>query len=402
MVQRQKKRSILFINQYYAPDLASTGQLLTELCESLSEDFDISVLTGTPSYSIGAGKKYGGPSQVKVIRVFNTRFSRAGIVARLINYISFMLCALLRSFFLNRRDITVVMSDPPTVNFIGFIYKKLKGGRLVQICQDIYPELAIKLKKANNPLALKIFSWMNRNAQSSCDRIVAIGNDMKSVLKEKALPADKIEVIENWIDTDLVRPQSKSNPFSEKHGLADKFVVMHSGNIGLSQNLQLLLDAAVLLKERNDILFVLIGDGAAKDDLETYASQKVLSSVRFMDYQDRSQLKYSLSSGDLHYISLKEGLSGLIVPSKVYGIMAAGRPAICVLEKDSDIYKLAKDAGFASTVKADPESIAKEILYFYNNPAILKDLGQKGRDAVVKRNSRKVITEKYGRLFAGL
>jgi len=398
MVQKNPRKSLLVINQYYHPDRASTGQLLTELCEELSNEFDVTALVGTPSYSVSRINPLGteeNRTAVNVIRAFNTRFSRKGIAGRLINYLSFMIFATLRALFLRKRDIILVMSDPPTVNFIGYIVKKIKGGKLVQICQDIYPELAQSLKKADNAMLLRIFSAMNRAAQKSSDGLIAIGDGMKEKLTGKGLPNDKIEVIENWIDTELVKPESRENKFRDENALSSKFIVEHSGNIGLSQNLDLLIESADILKETRDILFLIIGDGAEKENLKKTVKARNLENVLFLPYQEKKKIKYSLSSADIHFVSLRRGLKGLIVPSKIYGIMAVARPVIACLEDEDDVLKLINGINFGIRADYDANSIAKAILYFYNDRHLIGEYGDRAREAVLERNSKRLILDRY-------
>ena len=408
MVQREQRKKILFINQYYYPDKASTGQLLTELCEWLAEHFDLTALVGTPSYSVDfKGKaidsREGSKSKeqgVKVVRVFNTSFARGNLFGRLLNYLTFMLSAFLKALLLEKHDIIIVMSDPPTVNFVGYLTKKIKGGKLIQICQDVYPELAKILKQADNPLLLTVFSFLNGLSQASCDRIIAIGEGMKKRLAGKGIPDDKIEVIENWIDTDLITPEPKNNSFAQKNGLLDKFVVMHSGNIGLSQNLELLIRTAEVLSDKKEIFFVFIGDGASKNHLVKLAEEKHLENVKFLPYQEKQDLKYSLSAADIHFISLKKGLSGLIVPSKIYGIMAAGKPVIACLEKNDDVAELIEEVKFGINIPLeDPELLAKGIVDFFASQGLLRVFGDRGREAVIKRNSKSVILTRYKNLL---
>jgi len=398
MVSGNSRKSLLVINQYYHPDLASTGQLLTELCEGLTDHFNVTALVGSPSYSANAKnspQNADRESKVNVTRVFNTKFVRSNLVGRLLNYVSFMIFATLKGVFLEKHDLVLVMSDPPTVNFIGYIIKKVKGSKLVQICQDVYPEVAQILGKADNPLMIKAFSSMNRIAQSSSDGLIAISSGMKQRLIQKKLIKEKITVIENWIDTNLVTPESKTNQFSRSKNISDKFVVMHSGNIGLSQELDVFIDTAELLKDEKSIAFVIIGDGALKKQLVERSTNKNLKNLVFLPYADKKELKYSLSAADVHFISLKKGLKGLIIPSKIYGIMAVAKPVITCMEEGDDILKLVEDHNFGYKAERDPKSVAKGVLYFYNNQHLIQEYGQRARRSVSKSNSKDIIIGLY-------
>src|SRR5262249_40265733 len=167
-------------------------------------------------------------------------------------------------------------------------------------------------------------------------RVVAIGETMRKRLEAKGVPAARIDVIPNWVDVDAISPREKRNGWSEAHGLADRFVVMHSGNVGHAQDLDTLLHAGSLLRDLPDLTIVIVGSGAGHAELVGLADRLELDSVLFLPHQPRAVLSESLSAGDVHVIGLAEGLSGFVVPSRVYGVLAAGRPLIVAADASSE------------------------------------------------------------------
>jgi glycosyltransferase involved in cell wall biosynthesis len=201
----------------------------------------------------------------------------------------------------------------------------------------------------------------------------------KRLVEGKGAPPDRVTVIHNWADASVLAPGDKRNGFSREHGLADRFVVMHSGNMGLSQNLDVLLDAASSMK---DAVFLLIGDGARKSFLQEQAHRRGLENVRFLPYQPRELMRDSYATADVFLISLKSGLAGYIVPSKLYGILAAGRPYVAAVDEDSEVAAVAREheCGLLAA-PGDPEALVRAIEKLRGDPELARRLGENARRA---------------------
>ena len=208
--------------------------------------------------------------------------------------------------------------------------------------------------------------------------MIVLGNDMRAVLSAADIPNERIVCLPNWADTTRIYPIRTGNAFRQRHGLDGKFVVMYSGNLGLSQNLDELLVAADLLRERDEIQFVLVGDGASRARLEQTARDKQLNNVRFLPYQPQAELAHSLSAADLHLVPLDARVTGCIVPSKLYGILAAGVPSLVVADDRCEASRVIRESGAGWVVSpGDPEFIARTIARCAENPRELEDASRR-------------------------
>jgi len=228
---------------------------------------------------------------------------------------------------------------------------------------------------------------------------------MKKRLEEKNdIPSYKIEVVENWADPSKVFPICREdNTFIKKYSLENKFVVMYSGNIGLSQDLENIIHLADMFKEHKDIVFVLIGDGALKEKLKNMSISLGLKNIKFLPYQDRKDLKFSLNAADIHLIPLKKGMKGIIVPSKVYGIMASGKPYIAAVDENSEIDRIVKEFHCGIVVKpSDVGELEKASLWAYRNQEEIKTMGEKGRKALENHYTKEICTKKFKKIVENI
>jgi glycosyltransferase involved in cell wall biosynthesis len=248
-----------------------------------------------------------------------------------------------------------------------------------------------------------ILGRISRYAVRRADRIVALGDTMKRRLVEtKGADPDKIRVIHNWMDAEAIRPGSKNNPFARAHGLVDKFVVMHSGNVGLSQDVDGLLDAAERLRDLPDLVIAIVGDGARKAFLQAEAARRGLENVRFFSYQPKAALNDSFATADIFIVSLKQGLAGFIVPSKLYGILAAGRPFVAAVENDCEAAEIARahDCGVV-VPPGDRDQMAAAIRRLHTDRVSRARLAAHARIAALIYDRRRAV-EAYRDLLEGV
>ena len=350
---------VCYFNRSYWPDTGATGQLLTELAEDLVavHGMDVTVIAG---YPLANARGVSGSQQrngVRILRARGTTFSPRSFAGRATNYVTYFLSALWIAVRLPRQDVTVALTDPPIIGLAALAARPQRG--MVFFCQDIFPEVAGLLEDFRSPLVNHLLDRLNRFLLRRAVRVVALGDTMASrLIHGKGADAAKMTVIHNWADTQAIVPSAKDNPFARKHGLHDRFVVLHAGNIGLSQNLDMVIDAAAALKSRADIVFVFIGDGNRRLALLAAARERHLDNVKFLPFQPRDQLRWTYASSDVCLVSLKPGLAGYIVPSKLYPILAAGRPYIAAVESVSEVAAVTErhrcgvlvDAGDASAL----------------------------------------------------
>lgn len=391
---------ILVLNQYFHPDRSATSQLLTELCEDLARHHEVWVVTGRPSYNPSDATASRGlvsrerHGDVRVARVWSTSFPRADMAGRLTNYGTYLLSSVAGAFSVARPDVVVALTDPPPIGLIGVLAGAVRRRPFVLVTKDIFPDAAVRVGKLSNPAVIRTLRAMSRLLFRRAARVVSIGRDMDRRLVELGVPREKIETIHDWSDGRLVRPLDGPSPLRKQHGWDDRFVVMHSGNVGLSQSLEVLVDAAALLRSRDDIVIAIVGDGAAKAGLERRVRESKLSNVAFLPYQPKASLSESLGAADVHYVGLKRGLAGFIVPSKVYGILAAGKPYVAAVEEESEPARIAREHGCGIVTRPeDPEVLAGAILQSRREP--LEEMGRRGRAAFEKHFDRPISTEAY-------
>jgi colanic acid biosynthesis glycosyl transferase WcaI len=332
---------VCYFNRSYWPDTGATGQLLTELAEDLVtlHGMEVTIVTGYPVSAIGALPARERRNGVTIIRARGTTFSPRRFSGRALNYVTYFLSAVWAALRLPRQDVTIALTDPPIIGFAALAARPRRG--MIFFCQDIFPEVAGLLEDFQSPLVNAILERVNRFLVARATRIVALGDTMASrLVKGKGADPAKITVIHNWADTSAIVPSAKQNAFAVGHGLDANFVVLHAGNIGLGQNLDVVIDAMALLAERRDILLLFIGDGNRRIALEERVKDRGLDNVRFLPFQPRDQLRWTYASSDVCLVSLKPGLAGYIVPSKLYPILAAGRPYIAAVEAISEVAAL--------------------------------------------------------------
>jgi len=332
---------VCYFNRSYWPDTGATGQLLAELAEDLvaRHGFEVTVVTGYPVNASPTPAATEIRNGVRIVRARGTTFSPRRFTGRALNYLTYFLSASWKAIALPKQDVTVALTDPPIIGLAALAARPGRG--MVFFCQDIFPEVAGLLEDFHSPAVNAVLERLNRFLVRRATRIIALGDTMASRLVHgKGADPSKISIIHNWADTAAIVPSDKQNSFAAAHQLADKFVVLHAGNIGLSQNLDVVIDAAALLEDRTDIVILFIGDGNRKSALEDMVATRGLTNVRFLPFQPRDQLRWTYAASDVCLVSLKPGLAGYIVPSKLYPILAAGRPYIAAVEKMTEVAAL--------------------------------------------------------------
>jgi len=398
-------KRILFLNRSFYPDVESTGQLLTELCEELENDFEIHVICGNPLYRKAKNRGIINKSlyrNITIWRINNTRFPKKYLFARIINLISYFVPCFIRIFFFKNIACVIAETDPPLLGIIACLYSKIRNSCFIYYVQDLWPNVGIVNGQLTNRLIIKILKRTNQFLYDNSNKIIVPGRNMKvRLVEENDIPPYKIEVVENWADPNQIFPiKRKDNIFLKQSFFKNKFVVMYSGNIGLSQDLENIIYLADSLKEIDDILFVLIGEGAYKDKLINLSASRGLKNIKFLTYQDKENLKFTLSAAHVHLIPMKKGMRGYIVPSKVYGIMAAGKPFIAAVDEESEIYKMTYKFKCGINVKpSNVEELKKGVLWAYKNKQEIEKMEKKGRRALEKFYSKKICTQKFKKVI---
>ena len=380
------------VTELYWPEQGTAAHLLTQTAEGLTAEFDVHVLCGQPDY-FESGQQ--APAQethngTHISRVRGTRFGARNILARLVDAITFTLVIFffaLRHF--RNGDRILAATNPPPLPLVIGLASKIRGCRSTLLVHDVYPEV---LSAAG---ALRQDSWLYRildfvfgRSYTMYDRFIVLGECMKRVVEAKlGKAARQIAVIPNWADDDIVPIDRAANSFCIEHGLTDKFIVQFSGNFGRTHDIEILLQAADLLADRSDILFLLVGSGAKTNLVGGKRGQQ--GNVLFLPKQPRERLGEMLAASDATVISFIDGMLGLSVPSRMYNVMAAGVPIIASAHPDSELIRVIKteESGWALL-----NSDARELAQLVRNLA-----SPEGRQETVRRgaNAREAVLKRY-------
>jgi colanic acid biosynthesis glycosyl transferase WcaI len=380
---------LFFINRYYWPDESATSLMLTDLAGALAAAGDeVHVVTSRqlldrPDAGLAASATHAG---VHIHRLAGTRFGRARLLLRALDYLSFYLAALL---FLLRRlragDVVVAKTDPPLMGVVAALATRLRRARLIHWLQDVYPEIACRLGALRESgLPARLLRALRDHSLRHAAATVVVGTRMAQQVGAATPPGTPPQVIGNWsapLETSEV--PADDHPLRQAHGLHGKTVFAYSGNLGRAHDISTLLDAGEQLRGHPRIHFMMIGAGAQLADLRAEVGRRGLAAQwRFLPYQPREQLAQSLGAADVHLVTLHPAMEGLVVPSKFYGVCAAGRPTLFVGAADGEIPRLLHEHGCGLAVAAgDAAALADACRQLDADPALRRRLGQAARRA---------------------
>lgn len=341
---------------------------------------------------------------VQIFRAKGTRFPKKRFIGRATNYITYFLSACCAGLRLGHPDVVVSLTDPPIIGLAAWMTSLRYHAPFVMSYRDIFPEVARLLEEFQSESINWILQRVNRFLVRRATRIVALGETMRQkLIQGKGADPEKITIIPDWADCEQIVPASKDNPFTRQNGLLNKFVVMHSGNLGLSQALESVVDSAAHLQEHPDIAMVFVGEGVKKPELQEKAKALGLKNASFLPYQPKERLIESFAAADVFVVSLKVGMSGYIVPSKLYGILAAGRPYIAAVEELSEAVEIAQKHHCGLPAKtADPKDLAIKILMLYNDREMARQMGENARRVAEDFFDLKPNVQAYFELFRDL
>jgi colanic acid biosynthesis glycosyl transferase WcaI len=409
MMPTARPLRIAFFNRSYWPDMAATGQYLTELAQDLVERHgcEVTVVAGQPLTVSAVGPRaiFSRETRngVHIIRANGTHFRPRRFAGRAANYLSYFSSAALASVFVQQPDVVVSLTDPPIIGLLALATARRTKAKFAFWCNDIFPEVAVLLEDFQSDLVNAGLDRINRYLIARADLVVSIGPRMKRrLVEEKGADASRVETIQYWADCDAIVPTPRDNAFARANGLVDKFVVMHSGNVGASQNLDMIVDAADQLRDRSDIVFAIIGDGVRRPALAAAAQARGLTNVRFFPYQPKETLDQSFGTADVFVVSLKAGIEGYIVPSKLYGTLAAGRPYIAAVDPSAEPADVAREHRCGLLVNpGDVDAFVGAVTRLKNDPDECAAMGRRAREAAWLFDRRRAVSAYY-ELFAHL
>ena len=378
---------LFFLNRYFFPDHSATSQILSQLALHLTESgHDVHVITSRQLYDDPVARLPAEETDrgVKIHRLLGTRLGRSGLLSRSVDYLSFYISAWrLLLAVTDQDDILVTMTDPPLLSILGMHIARRRRLRVINWLQDIYPEVASEL---GVPFVRGPVSTLLRYARDAslraADANIVVGNLMAEKLRQLGVASERIKVIPNWCNDETIVPvDAAGNPLRTQWQLQENFVVGYSGNLGRAHEFDTILAASEHFRNDPNIIFLFIGGGHRSDELVRRVKAQDLShKFRFLPYQRDEDLKYSLSVPDVHWISLRPELEGLIVPSKVYGIAAAGRPIIAVTARNGEIANLVRKYDCEVVVEpGNSDELAKVITDLSRNVTARETMGRRAR-----------------------
>jgi Glycosyltransferase len=411
------KKKIVFVINYFYPDPASTGQLLTELCLALQHNFRITVIAAQPGSdsgsSPGTGKLYeeGALQDIRIIRLRLPGVNKASKMSRIRYILMYFVMANIALFREKSVDVIYTISTPPVLGgMIGTIGKFLKRSKHVYNIQDFNPEQAEAVSYSKNQLIYKAARAVDNFSCRHANNVILVGQDMTETLKRRfarrKLP--RFQVINNWTDEEAIVPLPKSEEhvarFLEENHLTGKFIVMYSGNIGLYYDLENLIRIARDFSDLKDLAFVFVGEGAVKKQIEQFVVSEGLNNVALLPFQAKDFIRYSLNAADVHLVVNQRGIKGVSVPSKIYGVMAAGKPVLGVLEHGSEAERLIADSGCGKVVEPQDYAGTEALIrYFYHLDLSSRErVGLRGRKYLERYLRKEKSIAKYGAMLTEL
>lgn len=379
---------ILLLNQFYVPDVAATGQLLHDLARTLQKrGHDVHVIASQGAYS-GGGRRLPAEETIDGIHIHRTPatgLGRGNILFAALDYLTFYVLATLRCFTLPRMDLCLVLTTPPFIGLAGVLLRALRKTRLALWTMDLYPEVAVACKVLpEGSLRHRFFARLSRLTYRKAERIFALGDHMADRLAQAGADPDKIRVVHNWVPREAVQPVRRDRS-QMRRSLApqkDQVILMYSGNIGRGHGLEATAEAIGQLSpgQRDRLKVVFVGTGRMRAPLQEKVRQLELAdTIEFRDYQPLEMLADSLAAGDVHLVGQRPDMVGLIVPSKLYGILAAGRAVLYVGPEQSEVADILRESGVGWVARPhDPAGIADAIGEIL---AARDQLHAKGRDA---------------------
>jgi len=377
---------ILLLNEYYPPDTSATAKMAAQVAEALAQRHRVTVVAGRPSYDPDARYPYAllrrsTRNKVTVECVGSTAYPRHQMTRRVTNYLSYLALAVPRALALHP-DVILAMTDPPVAGIAGAFIARLAGRPFVYNIRDLYPDMAVggDIVRASKWVAR--WESLHRRALKQAARVIVLGDDMRDRILAKGVATERVVVVRDGATPAPAEMPGRSDPVVQeiRHGFP--FVVLHAGNLGFYGAWDTLLAAAKILSNENTG-FVFIGDGANRAALES--SARDLPNVKFAPFRPAEQVAHVMMAGDLHIITVKRGLEGVVVPSKLYSTLAAGRPTLVVAPPESDAARIVVESGCG--VAADPDdpvAVAAAICELRAQPLRLAEMGRRARETAAK------------------
>jgi len=400
--------NILVLGSMYEPDLGPSAPLFTMLSKGLVKlGHQVTVIAPVPHYPTGqVSKAYRGKwiwrsveSGVHVLRVRLPSVNRAKLVQRFFQFACDQVITTLAGWNL-KYDVILAINPFLTVGIPFTFLGSLRRKPIVFSVQDLYPDVGIALGIFKSKFIISVVAYFERYCLQRSTIVQIISNTFKPSLRALGVSDEKMALIYNWVDIDLIRPVSRNNLFAQENNLVDRFVVLYAGNIGLSQGLEQVLDAAEQLAAHDSLLFLFVGDGAGLERLMAETKKRKMANVRFLPFQPRERLAEVLACADISLVTLRCGLGVNSVPSKALSNMASGRPIIVSVDEANELSDLVKQADMGLWIPPeDPSALSQAIIRLMQDQRLRERLGQNGRVWAEQNHSPSGASKKFENLL---
>jgi glycosyltransferase involved in cell wall biosynthesis len=376
---------ILLLNQYYPPDTSATANMAVQIAEKLAQRHRVTVVAGRPSYDPEEYYPYSLQrkdvrNNVTVERVGSTAYPRHQMRRRVSNYLSYLALAVPRALAI-RPDIVLAMTDPPVAGIAGAFVARMSSRPFVYNIRDLYPDMAVGGEIVNSGFWVDRWEKMHRRALRQAARVVVLGDDMRDRIIDKGVAPERVVVVRDGSSFPSSLPE-RNDPVVQKIRSGFSFVAIHAGNLGFYGAWNTLLKAAEILRNEN-IGLVFVGDGANRATLE--ASAQSSPNVRFLPFFPVEQVPHVMMAGDVHIVTVRRGLEGVVVPSKLYSILASGRPVLAIAPATTDAARIVTETGCGSSADPDdPAAVAAALVQLRKDPARLAQMGARAREVAAK------------------
>ncbi len=407
--------AVLGINYY--PEITGISAYTTEMCEYLvKKGHDISVFTGFPYYPFGedfsgwynskgaAGHRAFLSEEINGVKVNRVNFYKPkhpGVAGRIFHELSFFFAICERLIFSRGKyDIVICISPPLLLGIAAFFYSRLKRIKFIFHIQDMQPDSAVELGMITNRALIRLLRFIESFIYRKANFVLTISDGMHKKLLTKRIPDKKCGIFYNWIDTDEIRPLLKKNRFSDKYGIAEKFVVLHGGNMGTKQDMDIIINAAHKLRHDKEICFLLVGRGVKRHEVEKRLMSDHFDNIILLDSQPKELFNEMLSSCDVSLITQCAKVKNIVMPSKVFGPASASRAIIVAASNECEISRITREYNFGVVVPAeDTDALIAAIYMLKKDAALAAEMGKNGRAFMEKNRKKDIILDDFEKRF---
>ncbi len=389
----------------YAPELIGIGKYNTEMCEHfVKSGHEVTMITAFPYYpEWKVPEKYRNKYFITERRkgVFIRRSylyvpSKVTTLKRVLHELSFILTSFFNLVIAKKSDVLIVISPPLGLGLAACLVSRLKRIPFIFHVQDLQPDAAVDLGMIKKGLFVRFLYKIEKFIYKKASLVTTISEGMREKIILKGIDPKKVLLFLNWVNSDYIRPYKRHNIFREENGIKDKFIVLYSGNIGMKQGLDTILDVADRTRDQDDIMYLIVGNGVYRENLIRKNMKMGLNNVKFIPVQSNNMLPHMLSAADVSLVPQQRAVTDIVMPSKLTGIMASGRAVIACANRGSEVYKLITESGCGIVVEPDnPEQMLEAVMDLYRNRDKAEECGKKGRKSAVECFSKEIILKNF-------